>query len=97
VTDAVALPDGQVLVSAAAEDTPNAVDDGPVVAAALALLDGHVLRDVVPLPDLDGRVAKVEGLAVVTADRGSAQVLAVVDDDDPEAASLSMVLQVGWP
>ena len=29
VTDAVALADGRVLVSAASEDTPNAVDDGP--------------------------------------------------------------------
>jgi CDP-diglyceride synthetase len=37
VTDAVALPDGRVLLSAAAEDTPNAVDDGPVLGAALAL------------------------------------------------------------
>ena len=39
VTDAVALPDGRLLLSAAAEDTPNAVDDGPVVATALALVD----------------------------------------------------------
>jgi hypothetical protein len=38
VTDAVTLADGRILVSAAAEDTPNAVDDGPVVASGLALL-----------------------------------------------------------
>ena len=36
VTDAVALPDGLVLVSAAAEDSPSTYDDGPVVGSALA-------------------------------------------------------------
>jgi hypothetical protein len=30
VTDALALPDGTVLVSAAAEDTPDPYEDGPV-------------------------------------------------------------------
>jgi hypothetical protein len=37
ITDAVGLPDGRVLVSTAAEDTPNTFDDGPVVATGLAL------------------------------------------------------------
>ena len=41
VTDAIALPDGRLLLSAAAEDSPNAVDDGPVVATALVLVDGY--------------------------------------------------------
>jgi hypothetical protein len=96
VTDAVALPDGRVLLSAAAEDTPNAYDDGPVVAAALALLDGDDLLEVVALPDLEGRVVKVEGLAVMAADERTGRLLAVVDDDDPEAASRSLVLRVRW-
>jgi hypothetical protein len=90
VTDAVALPDGRVLVSAAAEDTPNAVDDGPVVASALALLDGSAVLDVVALPEVDGAVAKVEGLALLEPGR----VLAVVDEDDVDAASAELLLGV---
>ena len=64
VTDAIALPDGRVLLSAAAEDTPNAVDDGPVVATALALVDGEEVLAVAPIPEVDGRVHKIEGLAL---------------------------------
>ena len=96
VTDAVALPDGRVLLSAAAEDTPNAVDDGPVVAAALALLDGDDVLAVTPLPDVDGRVAKVEGLAVLERRDSGPRLLAVVDEDDAEAASACLVLDVRW-
>ena len=96
VTDAVALAGGRVLVSAAAEDTPNPVDDGPVVASALALLDGDAVRAVLALPDLDGRVAKVEGLALLRETGDGARLLAVVDDDDAEAASAELVLDVLW-
>jgi hypothetical protein len=96
VTDAVALPDGRTLISAAAEDTPNAVDDGPVVASAVALLDGDDLLSIAVLPDVEGEVAKVEGLAIVQADGSGAQLLAVVDDDDPDVASLALGLRVTW-
>jgi hypothetical protein len=41
ITDAVVLDGGRVLVSAAAEDTDDPVADGPVSAAALAVLDGE--------------------------------------------------------
>jgi hypothetical protein len=85
-----------VLLSAAAEDTPNAYDDGPVVAAAVALLDDDDLVDVVPLPDVEGEVAKVEGLAVMQARQGSARLLAVVDDDDPDVSSTALELRVRW-
>jgi hypothetical protein len=96
VTDAVALPDGRTLISAAAEDTPNAVDDGPVVASAVALLDGDDLLSIAVLPEVQGEVAKVEGLALVSADGSGAQLLAVVDDDDPDVASLALTLRVIW-
>jgi hypothetical protein len=96
VTDAVALPDGRTLISAAAEDTPNAVDDGPVVASAVALLDGDDLLSIAVLPEVEGEVAKVEGLALVSADGSGAQLLAVVDDDDPDVASLALTLRVIW-
>jgi hypothetical protein len=94
VTDAVALPDGRMLLSAAAEDTPNAVDDGPVVATALALVDGETVVAVEPLPEVDGHVHKVEGLALRTVEGGTVHLLAVVDDDDPDVPSAELHLRV---
>ena len=96
VTDAVALPDGRVLVSAAAEDTPNAVDDGPVVGAALALLDGDQVTDVAPLPESGSGAYKVEGLAVRDVTGDGVRLLAVVDADDPDAASVRLDLTLRW-
>lgn len=94
VTDAVALGDGRVLVSAAAEDTPNAYDDGPVVASALALVGDDQAVSVGRLPHVRGRVAKVEGLALLDSSPGAAvRLLATVDADDPEAPSLALLLQ----
>lgn len=94
ITDAVALPDGTVLLSAAAEDSPNPRDDGPVVASALVLLDGHTVEDVAPVPLVDGRVSKVEGLMLLGAGGSHVRLLAVVDGDDPEAPSVAMTLAV---
>ncbi|TFV64524.1 hypothetical protein E4P41_01225 [Geodermatophilus sp. DF01-2] len=93
VTDAIALPDGRLLLSAAAEDTPNAVDDGPVVAAALVLVDGETVLDVGAIPEVDGRVPKVEGLALRAVHGEEVQLLAVVDDDDPTRPSTALELR----
>lgn len=96
VTDAVALQDGRVLLSAAAEDTPNAVDDGPVVGAALALVSEDDLLDATPLAAPDGTVHKVEGLGLQgTTDRG-VRLLAVVDADDPFVPSAELDVRVEW-
>lgn len=91
VTDAVALAGGRVLVSAAAEDTPNAIDDGPVTGSALALLDDG---DPV-LAEIPG-AEKVEGLAVreITAD--GVRLHAVVDADDPDVPSRRLALRLRW-
>lgn len=97
VTDAVALPDGRTLLSAAAEDTPNAVDDGPVVATALALVDGDEVVAVAPLPAPGGRVHKVEGLALRAVAAGEVLLVAVVDDDDPDVPSVRLDLRVRLP
>ena len=94
VTDAIALPDGWVLLSAAAEDTPNAVDDGPVVATALALLDGDHVLAVAPIPEVRGRVHKIEGLALREFRDDEIHLLAVVDDDDPTSPSSEIALRV---
>lgn len=107
VTDAVALGGGAVLIASAAEDTPNNVDDGPVVGTALSILHGSDARVVrhglVPL--VGGAVPKIEGLAlqgdppgtaVLEAERGELRVLAVVDADDALIPSSELVLRVSW-
>ena len=96
VTDAVVLPDGSVLVSAAAEDAPNARDDGPVVGSALVRLDGEDTVGLAALPPVEGQVCKVEGITVLDAGPGTATVLGVVDADDPTAPSLAVHLRVTW-
>ena len=96
VTDAVRLPGGDVLVSAAAEDAPNVRDDGPVVGSALVRLADHHVVDHAVLPLVEGEVCKVEGLTVLDADDGGATVLGVVDADDPTAPSLAVRLRVSW-
>ncbi|MBB2922128.1 DUF6910 family protein [Cellulomonas cellasea] len=96
VTDAVLLPDGAVLVSAAAEDTPDPRDDGPVVGSVLAVLDGGVVRDRADLPHVHGAVAKVEGLGVVEHTGDGVRLLATVDADDPTEPSLAVGLRVRW-
>jgi hypothetical protein len=96
VTDAVALAGGRVLVSVAAEDTPNAVDDGPVVGSALALLDDDGLVASVPLPASPAGPYKVEGLAVREATPDGLRLLAVTDADDPDVASELLELLLTW-
>ncbi len=94
VTDAVLLGEHTVLVSAAAEDSPNPYDDGPVVGSALALLSPDRPPDVVLLPEVGGRTAKVEGLTVLEWDGSSGRLLATVDDDDAGAASALLTLRL---
>lgn len=94
ITDVVALPSGDLLACAAAEDTPNARDDGPVVASALALLRDDDVVEVARLPLLDGRVLKVEGLMLLDADDHRSTLLAVTDLDDPDAPSWAVRLLV---
>ncbi len=97
ITDAVTLGDGRVLVSAAAEDTPNAVDDGPVVGAALALLDGGRVAALASIePEEGAPPPKVEGLAVHSQDAHGLILTAVVDVDDPIAPSAWLDVQVRW-
>jgi hypothetical protein len=94
ITDAISLPDGLVLVSAAAEDSPSTYDDGPVVGSAVALLDGDQVVELAELPLLDGQVAKVEGLALVRQRGDVIDLVAVVDADDPQVPSLLLELSL---
>ena len=94
VTDVVAVSGGTLLVSAAAEDSPNPYDDGPVLASALARLEGDVVAEVVPLPLVEGRVIKVEGLMVIEANERQTLLMGVADVDNPEEASWATRLRV---
>ncbi len=90
-TDATATGEGGVLFLAAAEASPNAVDDGVVVGAAVGRLgDGgwcRITEDGAPLLD------KVEGIALDPADPGRAWV--VVDRDDPDLPAALLELRLG--
>ena len=95
ITDAAALPDGRILVSVAAEDAPDAVQDGEVVGSALAVIADDEVVEVDDLPSADdGSVFKVEGLAVRQSTAGELDVLAVVDQDDPHRPSVALHLDV---
>jgi hypothetical protein len=64
------------------------------VAAALVLVEGDDVLDVAAVPEVDGRVPKVEGLAVRSVRDGAVHLLAVVDDDDPTRPSTALELDV---
>ena len=96
VTDALALADGRVLVSAAAEDTPNAVDDGRVAGSALALLDDDGVLATVAVPAPGPGPYKVEGLALREATADGLRLLAVTDADDPAVPSERLELHLRW-
>ena len=96
VTDAVSLDDGRVLVSAAAEDSPNTYDDGPVVGSALVLLAEDSVVGRLEIPPVNGRVAKVEGLGLLAEESWGVRLLATVDADDHDSPSPLVELAVRW-
>jgi len=79
-TDAAALPNGDMVFTAVAEDTDDAYNDGPCAAAAIGIAgsDGH-LRRLLRLDapyKVEGVDARVEGDVI--------RLLLVTDADDPE-------------
>lgn len=95
VTDAVVVG-SRVLVSAAAEDTDDPREDGPVAGSVLATIETGSVVDAAPVPEVAGRIRKIEGLTVLDSHDRGARVLAVVDADDPGEASLALRLRVDW-
>lgn len=83
VTDACALDNGHILLSAVAEATEDSYADGALTGAAIVVLDGDLgLLAVEPIdPPL-----KVEGIAARETQDGVA-LLCVTDADDPARAS----------
>jgi hypothetical protein len=96
VTDALALPGGQLMVSLAAEDTPNAYDDGPVVGTALGLLDGDEVAAVAMLSTHGSAPLKIEGLALRGTRGDGVDLIGVVDADDTQLPSTELLLHVRW-
>lgn len=88
-TDGAWLADGTLCYTAAAEASPNAVDDGAVAGSAIGWIapDGASARWT-PLREADGAVCreKVEGVVPATPD--GARLWVVTDADDPDAPSL---------
>ncbi|MDI1446080.1 hypothetical protein [Polyangium sp. 6x1] len=80
-TDAAAFG-GRTLYLAVAEGTPNAIDDGPVVGAAVGFFAGDRAKyAILEEPSGEGSCRKVEGLAF---DPERKAIWAVTDPDDPE-------------
>lgn len=84
-TDAVALPGGRVLLSAAS-----------ATRCGLVLLEDDEVLSAAELPPGDGAVPRVEGLGVLGLDEAGARLLAVVDAEDPAVPSLELTLRVRW-
>ncbi|MFL5381118.1 MAG: DUF6929 family protein [Longimicrobiaceae bacterium] len=82
-TDAETLGDA-ILYAAAAEDSPDAVRDGPVAGCAIGIIEGDSARYCV----VEGNPGKIEGILPVSSDR----LLAVVDPDDPRVPSTLLEL-----
>lgn len=78
---------GTVFYTACAEISPDATQDGPVVGAALGLIDADGTPRWAPLTDAGGQrlAIKAEGLA--DAPDGETGLYVVLDCDDPGAAS----------
>jgi uncharacterized protein DUF6929 len=91
-TDAAARGDG-VLYSAAAEASPDAIEDGAVTGSAIGVIGTDGVGRWAPVTRPDGTLyaGKIEGV-VVAKEEGRLHV--VVDADDPEAASLLCTLEL---
>lgn len=100
-TDAVMLTGSgpsapTIAVSAAAEDTDDPRDDGPVVGSALVLVRGTDVVASAAFPEVQGRLCKVEGLALVEQAGRTARLLATVDADDHRSPSVALRLSIRW-
>ncbi|MGH9508660.1 MAG: DUF6929 family protein [Terriglobales bacterium] len=84
-TDASPLPDGRMVFAAVAEDCPNTYDDGPVVAAAVGVMDAQAR--VVSMESLNP-VLKIEGVHATLQEDGIALLLVADADDESHPAPL---------
>lgn len=90
ITDGALLPDGRLVVTAVAEQSPDSYQDGPCLGAAVAVIarDGRVceLHHLEPIYKVEGVQAWVE--------EGVTRLLLVTDSDDEDTASLLLEAQL---
>ncbi|HEY5925571.1 MAG TPA: hypothetical protein VIV11_27990 [Kofleriaceae bacterium] len=92
-TDAVAVG-ARVFYLAAAEASPNAIDDAGVVASQLGVIDGDTVRACELL--IDGAPAKAEGLAFDPKQPNHAWLAIDPDDVDAPARLYEIALEGPW-
>jgi hypothetical protein len=92
-TDATVVGD-RIVYSAAAEASPDAVDDGSVTGSALGVIDAGGRARWAPIKDERGALfaGKVEG---VVAAEGGGGFYVVLDGDDPRAPSELCLVETG--
>ena len=90
ITDATTLGDA-VLYSAAAESSPNVIEDGAVVGSAIGVLDATGEARWAPVMQPSGALfaGKVEGILMAPG-----RLLAVLDMDDPDIPSELCVIEL---
>lgn len=95
-TDA-ALLDNRVVFAAAAESSPDVVQDGPVLGSVIGVIDGEGSARWAPVTSASGEVLaeKIEG--VTAFGDGGNDLLAIADPDVPERPSELCVLGLGGP
>jgi hypothetical protein len=92
-TDAVTVG-SRVFYLAAAEASPNAIDDGPVLASQLGVIDGDRVRACTLA--IDGAPVKAEGLAFDANDPRHAWIAIDTDDVDQPARLYEIELVGPW-
>lgn len=93
VTDGIATSAG-ILLSAVAEASPDAVDDGPVTGSVIALIGVDGTTRWAPVVEADGAVARVKVEGILLA---GGVMYGVVDDDDPARPSTLLTLHFEAP
>jgi hypothetical protein len=95
-TDVHAVDAGHAMVLAAAEGSPDAIDDGAVLGARIGVLEGSAARMTDLLAE-DGApaIAKAEGI-VLARERGD-RALVVLDADDPDLPSELCTVELSGP
>lgn len=91
-TDGIALPNGNILFSAVAENTDDSFNDGACAGAALGMINaqGELMQC-----EWLAEPHKIEGIAL---DASGTRLYAVTDADDPEvqAGLFEVSVPVGW-
>jgi hypothetical protein len=89
----LAATDAGLCFTAAAEDSPNAVDDGPVTGSAVGWVDAEGAATLVAVTDAEGAplVEKIEGIAPGTR---PGTLLLCTDPDAPDVPSRLLEVEV---